>query len=64
MRMEITNMKIEFEDKSYIEVNKSIEPGKIIIMIQAKDATNSLKKISNSVEITLAQWQQLINSVK
>lgn len=57
-------MKIEFEDKSYIEVNKSIEPGKIVIMIQAKDATNSLKKISNSVEITLAQWQQLINGIK
>lgn len=57
-------MKIEFEDKSYVEVNKSIEPGKIIITIQAKDAANSLKKISNSVEITSNQWQLLFNSVK
>lgn len=57
-------MKIEFEDKSYIEAVKSKEPGKVTITIQAKDYTNALKKISNSVEITTEQWQQLIAGVK
>jgi hypothetical protein len=57
-------MKIVFEDKSYVDIVKSNEPGKIIITIQAKDTTNALKKISNSVDLTLEQWQQLINGVK
>jgi nitrate reductase NapAB chaperone NapD len=57
-------MKIEFEDKSYIEVSKSKEPGKVIITIQAKDYTNDLKKISNSVEITIEQWQNLVTGIK
>jgi hypothetical protein len=53
-------MKIEFNDKSFLEVIKSPEPGKIIISIQAKDYENPLKKITNSVEITEEQFKQII----
>lgn len=56
-------MKIEFDDKSYIEVIKSASPGKIMISIQAKDYENPLKKITNSVEITKAQFQQLLEQL-
>jgi nitrate reductase NapAB chaperone NapD len=54
-------MKITFEDKSYIEIRKSDNPGKIIIVISAQDNENTLKKITNAVEITKEQFNQLIN---
>ena len=57
-------MKIEFEDKSYIEVRKSDNPDKVFIIIQAKDATNPLKKITNAVEITQDQLKKLIAKIK
>ena len=54
-------MKIEFDDKSYIECRKSdSSSGKVIITICARDQSNVLKKISNSVEITESQFEQLI----
>lgn len=56
-------MKIQFDDKSYIEVRKSDNPGKIIITISAKDYDNPLKKITNAVEITISEFQQLISDV-
>lgn len=55
--------KIQFDDKSHIEISKSSEPGKIIIVIQAADISNPLKKIANSVEISKEQWQQLISDI-
>ena len=57
-------MKIQFEDKSYIEVRKSDNPGKIIIIISAKDHDNPLKKITNAVEITAAEFKQLTSDVQ
>lgn len=56
-------MKIEFEDKSHVEIKRSTEPGKVLITIQAKDHENSLKKITNCVEITDEQFKQLISDV-
>lgn len=56
-------MKIQFEDKSYIECRKS-DDGKILVIISAKDQNNSLKKISNTVEISLEQFKQLISDVQ
>lgn len=56
-------MKIEFEDKSFVEIRKSNEPGKVLITIQAKDHENPLKKITNCVEITKEQFKQLISDV-
>jgi len=55
-------MKIEFEDKSYIEIIKSPNPNKIIVSISARDHQNSLKKITNTVEITSDQLKELFNS--
>jgi nitrate reductase NapAB chaperone NapD len=57
-------MKIQFEDKSYIEVRKSDNPGKIIVIISAKDHDNPLKKITNAVEISAAEFKQLISDVQ
>jgi len=53
--------KLSFEDKSYIHVKKSDEPGKILIIISAKEQDNSLKRITNAVEITEEQFKELIN---
>ena len=52
-------MKIEFDDRSYLEISKSGDPDKIIVTIQAKDHLNSLKKITNSVEISLAEFKKI-----
>lgn len=57
-------MKIVFEDKSYIDCRKSDNPGKIVIIISAKDHENSLKKITNAVEISTAEFKQLISDVQ
>lgn len=57
-------MKITFEDKSYIECRKSDNPGKIIVIISAKDHDSPLKKITNAVEITMAEFKQLVSDVQ
>lgn len=56
-------MKIQFEDKSYIECRKSDTPGKIIVMISAKDHQNPLMKITNAVELTVEEFKRLISDV-
>jgi nitrate reductase NapAB chaperone NapD len=56
-------MKIQFEDKSYIECRKSDNPGKILIIISAKDQSNQLKKITNAVEITEEEFKKLISNI-
>lgn len=53
-------MKIEFEDKSYVEITRSPNPGKIFITIVARDHDKPLATIANSVEITEEQFKQLI----
>lgn len=52
-------MKITFEDKSYIEVVKSTSD-KVIITIAARDGTNHLTTVANSVELTVEQLAELI----
>jgi nitrate reductase NapAB chaperone NapD len=56
-------MKIQFEDKSYIECKKSENPGKIIIIISAQDHDNPLKKITNAVELTAEEFKSLIEGM-
>ena len=53
-------MKIQFEDKSYVEISKSQNPGKILITIVARDHEKPLATVANSVEITEEQFKQLI----
>lgn len=57
-------MRIQFDDKSYIEVRKSDNPGMVVITVSARDASNSLKKITNAVEITTTEFQKLISDVQ
>lgn len=57
-------MKIEFNDKSYVECRKSNNPNKVLLIISAKDHENPLKKITNAVEIDLSQLQLLISDVQ
>lgn len=57
-------MRIDFEDKSYIECQKSDHPGKILVVISAKDHDNPLKRIVNTVELTTEQFKSLISDVQ
>jgi nitrate reductase NapAB chaperone NapD len=54
-------MKIVFDDKSFIECKRSDNPGKVVIVIQAKDHDNPLKKITNAVEVTDEEFKKLIS---
>lgn len=56
-------MKIEFEDKSYIQFKKSNNSDTIVVTIQAKDFANPLKKITNTVELTKEQFKQLLSDI-
>lgn len=56
-------MKIEFEDRSFIECKKSENSDKIIILIQAKDYNNPLKKITNAVEMSIEDFKKLISEI-
>lgn len=50
-------MKIDFEDKSFIEIKKSDD--KVLIIVQAKDTENPRKNITNICEITMEQFKSL-----
>lgn len=56
-------MKIEFEDRSYLEIKKTDSGDKVLITISAKDHLNPLKKITNSVDIDLLKFKELIASL-
>ena len=55
-------MKIQFPDKSFIEIKKK-EGNKVLVIIQAKDHENPLKKITNAVELTAEEFKQLLSDV-
>ena len=52
-------MKIDFNDSSFIELILS-GPGKVNIILGAKDGNNSLNTIINSAEISLVQLAELV----
>lgn len=54
-------MKIVFDDKSYIDIHKSDHPDKVVVVISSKDGSNPLKKITNSVEVTMEEFKKLIS---
>ena len=54
-------MKIIFDNKSYIEIAKSVSSDKIVISIVATDPSKPLATIANSVELTEEQFKQLIS---
>jgi hypothetical protein len=55
-------MKLTFEDRSYIEVTKSVNPDKIFLTVAAKSADDTHKLIVNSVELTTEQLLSLVKS--
>ena len=55
-------MKLTFEDHSYIEVTKSVNPDKVFLTVAAKSADDTHKLIVNSVELTTEQLLSLIKS--
>ena len=57
-------MRISFDDKSYIECYKSNQPGKIMIVISAKDASDPLKKTTNAVELSVDEFKKLTSDVQ
>jgi len=59
-------MKIDFDDKGhdYIEIIRDPKDlAKIIITISARDASNPLKTIVNSVDMTEVEFLQLISDL-
>ena len=56
-------MKITFNDKSFIDISKSDNPGKIVVSISAKDGLDPLRKITNAVEITVEQFKELVSGI-
>ena len=56
-------MKIDFPDKSYLECKKSEDGKMVIITISARDRADSLKKVNNSVEITIEEFKRLVSEI-
>lgn len=56
-------MKIKFKDGSYIECVKSHNSDKILFCISAKDYDNTLKRVNNTIELTIDEFKQLISEV-
>lgn len=56
-------MRIDFEDKSYIDCQKSDHPDKILVVISAKDHESPLKRIINTVELTTEQFKKMISDI-
>jgi len=56
-------MKITFDDKSYLDIRISNNPGNIYVIVSAKDKDNDLKRITNSVEITIEQFKKIIGEL-
>jgi hypothetical protein len=57
-------MKIIFNDKSYIEVKKSNEPDKVVVLISSRDIKNPRIATINSCEITMEEFERLVSEIK
>ena len=55
-------MKINFDDKSYIEIVKSVNSDKFFISIAAKSKDNQNSLVVNSVELTKEQVEAFLKS--
>lgn len=56
--------KLIFDDNSFIEIRKSSEPDKVVIMISSRDGDNPRTKITNACEITMKEFKSLIGDVQ
>lgn len=55
-------MRLDFEDKSYINIFLSAH-NKVAISIGAKNASNPLQTIVNSLEITYDEFKKLVEDL-
>lgn len=55
-------MRINFEDKSFVEIKQG-SPGKIAIILGAKKKNNILEMEVNACEIEIGQFAELINNI-
>lgn len=55
-------MRINFEDKSFVEIKQG-SPGKIAIILGAKKKNNILEMEVNACEIEICQFAELINNI-
>ena len=56
-------MKIEFEDKSYLEISKSNKPNHCFVTIAAKSIKDSNSLIINSVDIDIDKLNELVKGL-
>jgi len=57
-------MRIDFKDKSFVSFEHSSSPGKIIISLGAKSFKNPLETVVNSAEISINEFNDLVNDIK
>jgi hypothetical protein len=55
-------MRIDFEDKSFIEIRLGA-PGKVVVILGAKKKNNALEIEINACEITINEFSQLVNGL-
>lgn len=55
-------MRINFEDKSFVEIKQG-SPGKIAIILGAKKKNNVLEMEINACELEIGQFVELINNL-
>lgn len=55
-------MKIEFDDGGYVNIYKNPE-GKVMITLFAIDSNNKLKRIANSVLISLEEFNAIYKEI-
>lgn len=55
-------MRINFEDKSFVEIKQG-SPGKIAIILGAKKKNNILEMEINACELEIGQFVELINNL-
>lgn len=55
-------MRIDFDDKSFVEI-KVGGPGKIVIILAAKKKNNNLELEINAAELTISEFAQLVNGL-
>lgn len=57
-------MRVDFEDASFISFEHSQSPGKVIISLGAKNFKNPQETIVNAAEITINQFNDLVNDIQ
>jgi len=55
-------MRIDFEDGSHIEIRLN-GPGKVAVILGAKDRENPLKYVTNACEVTVQEFSDLVNDI-